>query len=68
MKNIGIVLLAIGLMIMLILGLNFITIKEIAHGRVLEKGEPVQWPPLVGAAMLVSGIVILGLIRAKKHT
>jgi hypothetical protein len=63
MKNLGIVLIIIGIVMMVITGFNYSTNKKVLDmGRVevnKEVRHPVQWSPIVGAAFLIGGIVVL---------
>jgi hypothetical protein len=62
-KTIGIVLIAIGLLMMLYTGFNFVTTKKVVDLGPLQINEKekhsVQWPPIVGALLLVGGIAVL---------
>lgn len=63
MKNIGIVLVALGIIMMIITGFNYVTREKVVDiGPVVihaDKNHPVQWSPIVGGVLLVAGIVVL---------
>ncbi len=63
MKNIGIILIVIGVVMMLITGFNFVTHKEVAEIGTMhitqKENHPVQWSPIVGGVLLVAGVVLL---------
>lgn len=62
-KNIGIVLIVIGLLMMVYTGFNFITTEKVVDiGSIeinREKDHPVQWSPIVGLILLAGGILIV---------
>jgi len=68
MKNIGIVLIVIGAIMMAITGFNFVTKKKVVDlGKVeISKSEnhPVQWSPILGGVLLVAGVAMV--FTAKK--
>jgi hypothetical protein len=61
MKNIGIVLIVLGAIMMAITGFNYVTKEKVVDlGPVeinKEKDHPVQWSPIVGGVLLVAGMV-----------
>ena len=63
MKNIGIVLIVIGAIMMAITGFNFVTKEKVVDlGKVeISKTEnhPVQWSPIVGGIFLVAGVAMV---------
>lgn len=63
MKNLGIVLIVLGLVMMLVTGFNFVTKKKVVDlGPVeinKEESHPVQWSPIIGGILLVGGIVVI---------
>jgi uncharacterized membrane protein len=63
MKNIGIILIALGAIMMAITGFNYVTKEKVVDlGPVeinKEKDHPVQWSPIVGGVLLVAGIVVV---------
>jgi uncharacterized membrane protein len=63
MKTLGITLLALGILMMIYTGFNYITTKKVADvGPVqIDKKEnhTVQWSPIAGGVLLIGGIIIL---------
>ena len=63
MKTLGIILVALGILMMIYTGFNYVTTKKVADiGPVqIDKKEnhPVQWSPIIGGIFLIGGIVIL---------
>jgi len=62
MKTLGMVLAAIGLVMMIYTGFNFVTKEKVVDLGPIEinkeTNHPVQWSPIIGAVLLVGGIVI----------
>jgi hypothetical protein len=69
MKNLGFIILTIGIVMMLITGFNYVTTKNVANiGPVhinKEENHPVQWSPIVGLVLLATGAVIILSDRRK---
>ncbi|OFY84527.1 MAG: hypothetical protein A3F72_14070 [Bacteroidetes bacterium RIFCSPLOWO2_12_FULL_35_15] len=63
MKTIGIVIIAIGIIMMVYTGFNYVTTKNVIDlGAVKinkETNHPVQWSPIVGVVLIVGGIVLI---------
>lgn len=63
LKISGIILIAIGIIMMVYTGFNYVTTKKIVDlGPIKinkEVNHPVQWPPIVGTVLLLGGIVIV---------
>jgi hypothetical protein len=70
MRNLGIILIIIGITTILITGVTYVTKKNIANiGSIeinKEESHPFEWSPLVGGVLLVSGIIALTSDK-KKH-
>jgi len=68
MKSFGIVLIALGLIMMIYTGFNFVTKEKVVDLGPLEinksTNHPVQWSPIVGIVLLVGGIAIF--VTSKK--
>jgi len=68
-KSIGIVMVIIGALMMIYTGVNFVTEKKVADlGPVeisKEKNHPVNWSPLIGLVLLVSGVVVISTSRGR---
>jgi drug/metabolite transporter (DMT)-like permease len=62
-KPIGIVLIIIGIIMIIYTGFNIVTSKKVVDlGPIKinkEENHPVQWSPIVGALLLVGGIVVV---------
>jgi len=69
MKNLGIVLIALGIIMMVITGVNFVTKKKVVDlGPVeinKEESHPVNWSPIVGAILLIGGIAVVATDKKK---
>lgn len=68
MKNLGITLLAVGLIMTLFTGFNLVTKKKVVDlGSVqIDRDEttPVYWSPILGGVIAVAGVVLL--VSSKK--
>jgi hypothetical protein len=68
-KNIGIVLIIIGMLMMIYTGFNLVTTKNVVDMGPLqinkEENHPVQWSPIIGAMLLIGGIVIIATNKKK---
>jgi uncharacterized membrane protein YdcZ (DUF606 family) len=66
-KTFGIVLIILGIIMMVYTGFNFVTSEKVIEIGSLklnsEKNHHVQWPPIVGALLLVGGIVLVVIDR-----
>jgi hypothetical protein len=69
MKNLGMILIVVGLLMTIITGFNFVTKKKVVDfGSVeinKEEKTPVYWSPVLGGILLVGGIVITLANRRK---
>jgi LPXTG-motif cell wall-anchored protein len=69
MKNAAIILIVLGVIFMIITGINIITEEEVLDLGKIEinkkENNPVSWSPLVGGALLLGGIVMFFLSRKK---
>lgn len=63
MKALGIFLIAAGIVMMVITGINIGTEKEVVDlGKVeitKKENNPISWSPIVGAVLLVGGVIVL---------
>lgn len=70
MKKIGFVLIAVGIIMMVYTGFNYVTTENVVDiGPIsidAEKNHPVQWSPILGVALLVGGVLLI--IFNKKST
>jgi hypothetical protein len=64
-KNLGIVLIILGAIMMVYTGFNFITTKNVVDiGDIkIDKTEdhPVQWSPILGGVLLVGGVILVAV-------
>ncbi len=62
-KTLGIVLVAIGIIMMVYTGFNYVTKEKVVDlGPIeinAEKSHNVQWPPIVGLVLIAGGIVVI---------
>lgn len=62
MKNLGIILIVAGLLMVLVTGFNIVTKKKVVDlGPVeinKEQNHPVQWSPIIGIGIIITGAVI----------
>jgi len=63
MKNLGIGLVVIGVIMMVITGFNFVTREKVVDvGPVhitSNKDNPIHWSPILGGVILVAGIAVI---------
>ena len=68
-KTLGTLLAVIGLIMVLYTGFNYVTTEELVDlGPIqlnVKKSHPVKWSPIVGAILLVGGVLVL--ISNKKN-
>lgn len=64
-KTLGIAIIIIGIIMMVYTGFNYVTTEKVVDlGSIKinkETNHPVQWSPIIGAVLLVGGIVIIAL-------
>ena len=63
MKNFGIALAAIGVVMMLVTGFNYVTKKKVIDVGPIQidknVNHPVEWSPIVGGVLLIGGLVLI---------
>jgi hypothetical protein len=63
MKNIGILLIVLGAIMMAVTGFNLVTKEKVVDLGPVEinknKNHPVQWSPIVGGVLLIAGVVVV---------
>jgi hypothetical protein len=63
MRTAGTILVVVGITLMLVTGFNFVTKKKVVDFGPIEinkeENHPVQWSPIIGAALLIGGIVLV---------
>lgn len=69
MKNVGIVLVIIGLIMTLYTGFNYVTEKRVVDIGPLkvnkEENHPVRWSPIIGVVLLIGGAALYAVNRKK---
>ncbi len=69
MKNLGIVLIVVGLVMTVITGFNVVTKKKVVDLGPLEINKeektPIYWSPVLGIVLLVAGVAIT-VVGSKK--
>ena len=62
MKNLGLALIGLGIIMMVFTGFNFVTRENVVDlGGVqihANESHPVQWSPIAGGILLVAGVVV----------
>ena len=62
-KNLGIVLVILGAIMMVYTGFNFVTTKNVVDAGPIQinktEDHPVQWSPIVGVVLLIAGVAII---------
>jgi len=65
MKTLGMVLAAIGLIMMIYTGFNYVTKEKVVDLGPIEiskeTNHPVQWSPIVGVVLFAAGIAIIAI-------
>lgn len=63
MKALGIFLIVAGIVLMVITGINVVTEEKVVDfGKVeitKEENNPINWSPILGAVLLVGGVIVL---------
>lgn len=63
MKTLGIIIIILGILMMIYTGFTFVTTENVVDiGPIQinkEEEHPIQWSPIVGAFLLVSGIALI---------
>jgi len=69
MKNLGIVLLAVGIIMTIFTGFTFVTKKKVVDlGPVeinREEKTPVYWSPITGGVLMALGVIVLVVNKRK---
>ena len=62
MKNLGLALIGLGIIMMVFTGFNYVTRENVVSlGDVqinANENHPVQWSPIAGGILLVAGVVV----------
>lgn len=69
MRIIGIILIAIGIVMLVITGISYTTEETIIDAGPIEvtadKEKEINWPPYAGGAAVISGLVLVALSKKK---
>jgi hypothetical protein len=69
-KIVAIILIAIGIIMMLYTGFDYITTRKVVDIGAIQvnkkEDHPVQWSPIVGGIVLIAGIMLI--TSNKKHS
>ncbi len=69
MKNLGIVLIVIGIVMLIYGGFSFMTKEKVVDLGPIEvnkeKTHNVNWPPIAGAVIIVAGIALVAINKRK---
>lgn len=67
-KNIGILLVVIGAIMVFYTGFNYVTTEKVVDIGPIEinkqENHPVKWSPIVGVVLLIGGVVLI--VKDKK--
>jgi hypothetical protein len=70
MKNLAIVLIVLGIIMITITGFNYVTREKVVDiGPVqvtTSRNNPVEWSPFVGGVALIAGVVLMISSKNKK--
>jgi uncharacterized membrane protein YidH (DUF202 family) len=70
-RYLGIIIIAIGVLMMIYTGFNYITTEKVVDLGVIEinkqKNHPIQWSPIVGLVLIVGGIVIIAFNKKNSN-
>jgi drug/metabolite transporter (DMT)-like permease len=70
MKTTGIIIAVVGLIMIIYTGFNYITKEKVVDLGPIEINKevnhPVQWSPIIGAVLLIGGIVIVLTDKKKR--
>ena len=69
MKGLGAALIAIGIVLIIITGFNFVTEKKVVDLGPIQvdkkENHPVRWSPILGGVLILSGVVIVAANKNK---
>lgn len=70
-KNLGIVVIIIGILMMVYTGFHYVTTEKLVEiGSIninKEKNHSVQWTPIIGLLVIIGGVVLLK-VGSKKNS
>lgn len=68
-KTLGIVLIVIGIIMLAYTGFNYVTTEKVVDIGPIEinaqRNHRVNWPPVAGLVLIVSGVIIVALDKKK---
>jgi drug/metabolite transporter (DMT)-like permease len=69
MKTFGIVLVVLGIVMMIITGVNVITKEKVVDVGPLEINKeektPINWSPILGVVLLIGGVAVMALDKKR---
>lgn len=69
-KNIGIILIVIGILMMIYTGFNYVTTEKVVDLGPIEinkeQSHPVQWSPIIGGILLIGGVIMIATNKSGK--
>lgn len=69
-KFIGIILIAIGIIMMVYTGFNYVTTEKVVDVGPIEinqeKSNPVRWSPIIGGVIIVAGVVLIAVDKKNR--
>lgn len=69
-KFIGIILIAIGIIMMIYTGFNYVTTEKVVDVGPIEinqeKSNPVRWSPIIGGVIIVAGVVLIAVDKKNR--
>jgi hypothetical protein len=69
MKPLGIILVALGIIMIAYTGFNYVTTEKVVDLGAIQvnkkQNHPVQWSPVIGIVMLVGGIIVIAIDKKK---
>lgn len=69
-KNLGIVVIIVGILMMIYTGFNYVTTEKVIEIGPIninkEKNHSVQWTPFIGLLVIIGGLIILKVDNKKE--
>lgn len=70
-KNLGIVVIAIGVLMMIYTGFNYVTTEKVVDLGIIEinkqENHPIQWSPIIGLLLIVGGVALVGFSKKSSN-
>lgn len=71
MKTLGIIIIALGILMMIYTGFTYVTTENVVDlGPIQinkEERHPLNWSPIIGALLLIGGIVLIVINKKKSN-